>query len=384
MISPGRKSVNENPLRRLQAFGQSVWLDYIERRLIESGGLQRLIDEDGLGGVTTNPSIFDKAVEGSDAYDESIRQAAGKGMSVEEIYRLITTEDVRNAADLFRPVYEELDGRDGFVSLEVNPHLAHDLSGTMDEAPGLWAALHRPNVFIKVPATMEGLQCIRKLIADGINVNVTLLFGLKRYRMVAEAYISGLEDRAAAGLPIDRVASVASFFLSRIDVLVDELLEKFIPRGEKLALRLRGRTAISCARIAYRTYREIFEGERFLSLARLGARTQRVLWASTSTKNPAYSDTKYVEALIGRDTVNTMPMETLDAYRDHGDPALRLEQDIDEAYDNLHRLAELGVDMDRIAGQLEDEGIDKFNKPYDSLMASLEKKRRASCLPEAC
>jgi transaldolase len=253
----------------------------------------------------------------------------------------------------------------------------------MDEAPRLWAILHRPNVFIKVPATIEGLQCIRKLIADGININVTLLFGLKRYRMVADAYISGIEDRAAAGLPIDRVASVASFFLSRIDVLTDELLEKFIPRGEKLAWRLRGRTAVSCAKIAYRIYREVFEGERFRSLARLGARTQRVLWASTSTKNPEYPDTKYVEALIGPDTVNTMPMETLDAYRDHGDPALRLEQDLNEAYDNLHRLAELGVDMEKIAGQLEEEGIEKFNKPYDSLLASLEKKRSAYCLSEA-
>jgi len=376
--------LSENPLRRLQAFGQSVWLDYIDLRLIESGGLQRLIDEDGLRGVTTNPSIFDKAVEGSDAYDDSIRQAAREGMSVEEICRLITTEDVRKAADLFKPVYDELDGRDGFVSLEVNPHLAHDLSGTMDEAPMLWAALHRPNVFIKVPATVEGLQCIRKLTADGINVNVTLLFGLKRYRMVADAYISGLEDRAAAGLPIDRVASVASFFLSRIDVRIDELLEKFIPRGEKLAWRLRGRSAIACAKIAYRAYREIFEGERFQSLARMGARTQRVLWASTSTKNPEYSDTKYVEALIGPDTINTMPVETLDAYRDHGDPAFRLGQDIDEARDTLDRLAELGIDMDKIAGQLEEEGIEKFNKPYDSLMASLEKKRRASCLSEAC
>ena len=376
--------MSENPLRRLQAFGQSVWLDYIDLRLIESGGLQRLIDEDGLRGVTTNPSIFDKAVEGSDAYDDSIRQAAREGMSVEEICRLITTEDVRKAADLFKPVYDELDGRDGFVSLEVNPHLAHDLSGTMDEAPMLWAALHRPNVFIKVPATVEGLQCIRKLTADGINVNVTLLFGLKRYRMVADAYISGLEDRAAAGLPIDRVASVASFFLSRIDVRIDELLEKFIPRGEKLAWRLRGRSAIACAKIAYRAYREIFEGERFQSLARMGARTQRVLWASTSTKNPEYSDTKYVEALIGPDTINTMPVETLDAYRDHGDPAFRLGQDIDEARDTLDRLAELGIDMDKIAGQLEEEGIEKFNKPYDSLMASLEKKRRASCLSEGC
>jgi transaldolase len=254
----------------------------------------------------------------------------------------------------------------------------------MHEARRLWAVLDRPNVFIKVPATMEGLQCIRQLIAEGINVNVTLLFGLERYRMVAEAYISGLEDRAAGGLPIDRTASVASFFLSRIDVMVDPLLDKFIPRGEKLAWGLRGQTAITLARIAYGIYKETFGGERFRRLAGLGARTQRVLWASTSTKNPDYSDIKYVEALIGPNTINTLPMETLDAYRDHGDPALRLEQDPDEAYRHLDRLAELGLDMEKIAGQLEDEGIEKFNKGYDSLMESIEKKLRAFSLCEAC
>jgi transaldolase len=376
--------VNENPLRRLQTFGQSVWLDYIDRRLIRSGGLKRLIEYDGLRGVTTNPAIFDKAVEGSDAYDDSIRRAAQQGMGVEQILRLITTDDVRSAADLFRPVYDKLEGRDGFVSLEVNPHFAHDFSATVDEAQKLWAILDRPNVFIKVPATPEGLQCIRKLIAGGVNVNVTLLFGLKRYRMAADAYISGLEDRAAAGLPIDHVTSVASFFLSRIDVLVDSMLEKFAIGSDSPARRLRGRTAISCAGIAYRTYREIFEGERFLRLGRLGARTQRLLWASTGTKNPEYPDTKYVENLIGPDTVNTMPMETLEAYRDHGDPALRLERNLGEAYDDLKRLDELSVDMDRVAEKLEEEGIEKFNKPYDSLLASLEKKRRAYCLSEAC
>jgi transaldolase len=376
--------LSENPLRKLQEFGQSIWLDFIDRRLIQSGGLQHLIVEDGLRGITTNPSIFDNAVEGSDAYDDSIRQAALQGMSVEEICRLITTEDVRRAADLFRPVYDELDGRDGFVSLEVNPHFAHNVPATMDEARSLRAILDRPNVFIKVPATFEGLQCIRKLTAEGINVNVTLLFGLKRYRMVAEAYISGLEDRAAAGLSLDRAASVASFFLSRIDVLVDRILEEFIPRGEKPARHLRGRTAISCAKIAYNIYKEAFSGERFLKLARLGARAQRVLWASTSTKNPDYPDTKYVEALIGPDTVNTMPMETLEAYRDHGDPAPRLEPDLGEAYDNLKRLADLSIDIEKVASQLEEEGIEKFNKPYDSLIACLERKRSDFCLSRAC
>jgi transaldolase len=376
--------MSENPLRRLQTYGQSVWLDYLDRSLINAGGLKRLIGGDELRGVTTNPSIFDKAIGESHIYDDAIRDAVNQGMSAEQICGSLTTEDVRAAADLFRPAHDRLHGRDGFVSLEVNPHLAHDLSGTINEARRLWAVLDRPNVFIKVPATLEGLPCIRQLIAEGINVNVTLLFGLERYRMVAEAYISGLEDRAAGGLPIDRTASVASFFLSRIDVMVDPLLDKFVPRGEKLAWSLRGQIAISCAKIAYRIYRETFGGERFKRLAGLGARAQRVLWASTSTKNPEYSDIKYVEALIGPDTVNTMPMETLDAYRDHGDPAARLEQDLDNAYRNLDRLAELGLDMENIAGRLEDEGIEKFNTGYDSLMESIEKKRRAFSLCEAC
>jgi transaldolase len=379
----GRKHVNENPLRRLQTYGQSVWLDYIHRRLVDSGGLKRLIDEDGLGGVTSNPNIFDKAIEGSDVYDDTIRKAALQGKSAVQIYTSLVTEDVGKAADLFRPVYDKLDGRDGFVSLEVNPHLARDISGTLDEARRLWAIVDRPNVLIKVPATVEGLKCIRQLIAEGINVNVTLVFGLPRYRMVADAYLSGLEDRVAGGLPIDRVASVASFFLSRIDTLVDPLIEKFIQGGKRDAWELRGRTAISSARVAYRIYKEIFGAERFRRLADLDARTQRVLWASTSTKDPEYSDVKYVEALIGPDTINTMPMETLEAYRDHGDPAPRLEEDLDKAYANLDLLAKLGLDMEKITGQLEQEGIEKFNKGYDSLMENLEKKRRAVILSKA-
>jgi transaldolase len=373
--------VKENTLRKLESCGQSIWLDYIHRHLIEFGGLQRLIDEDGLRGVTSNPSIFDKAIGGSNDYDDAIRTLVREGKSVEEIYQALTTEDVGRAADIFKPVYDRLQGRDGFVSIEVNPHLAHDLQGTNEAARRLWKILSRPNVFIKVPGTLEGLHSIRQLISEGININVTLLFGLPRYRMVAEAYVSGLEDRAAKGLPIENIASVASFFLSRIDVLVDHMLEK---SGNDDARRLRGQIAVSSAKIAYQMYKKIFAGDRFLKLAGRGARTQRVLWASTSTKNPEYHDTKYVEALIGPDTINTLPMETLEAYRDHGDPASRLEDNLDEAYSNLDLLAGLGIDIDKVTQQLEDEGIEKFNKPYDSLMSKLEEKRKGICLAEAC
>jgi transaldolase len=372
--------VKENALRKLESYGQSIWLDYIHRHLIESGGLQRLIDEDGLRGVTSNPSIFDKAMEGGDVYDQAIRTLTNQGKNVEKIYQALTTEDVGRAADIFKPVHDRLKGRDGFVSIEVNPHLAHDARGTNEEARRLWKILNRPNVFVKVPATMEGLQCIRQLISEGININVTLLFGLPRYRMVAEAYISGLEDRAAKGLPIDNISSVASFFLSRIDALLDPMLEKSNADDAK---RLRGQIAISSARIAYQMYKSIF-GERFRKLAGLGAQTQRVLWASTSTKNPEYPDTKYVEALIGPDTVNTLPPETLEAYRDHGNPAPRLEDDLEEAYKNLDRLAGLGIDIDKATQQLEDEGVEKFNKPYDSLMLNLKEKRNNFCIAKAC
>ena len=279
--------MKENPLLKLHSFGQSIWLDYIQRRLIDSGELQRLIEEDGLCGMTSNPDIFEKAIEGSHDYDDAVRALARQGKNVEEIYDTLTVEDVVRAADLFRPTYDRLLGRDGFVSLEVNPHLARDTHGTVAEARRLWAALDRPNVFIKVPATLEGLQSIRQLISEGINVNVTLLFGLPRYRQVADAYISGLEARAAKGLPIEGVASVASFFLSRIDVLVDPLLEKIIEkRGAEaqIATGLRGQTAIASAKVAYRIYKEVFGSGRFRELAALGARPQRVLWASTGTQ----------------------------------------------------------------------------------------------------
>jgi transaldolase/glucose-6-phosphate isomerase len=369
--------MKENPLIKLTTFGQAIWLDYISRQMIDSGELQRLIDEDGLRGVTSNPSIFEKAIAGSRDYDDDIRFLAREGKNIQEIYEALTVADVQRAADVFRPRFEELQGADGFVSLEVNPHLAHDTPGTIAEARRLWDKLDRPNVFIKVPATRAGLPAIRQLVSEGININVTLLFGLPRYREVAEAYLSGLEERAAQGLHLN-VASVASFFLSRIDVLLDPRLEKIAQAGGSLAAAatLKGEVAIASAKVAYSIYQQIFGSQRFKGLADKGAQTQRLLWASTSTKNPAYLDTKYVEPLIGPDTVNTLPVETLKAYRDHGNPAPRLAEDLEKAAAVLQRLPELGLDLNQATQQLEDEGVEKFNQPYDSLMCTLEGKRR--------
>jgi transaldolase / glucose-6-phosphate isomerase len=373
--------VAENPLKQLERFGQSIWLDFLRRNLLVSGELQQLIDKDGLKGMTSNPSIFEKAIAGSHDYDDAIEALALEGHTAEEIYQRLTVEDVQRAADTFRPLYDETDGGDGYVSLEVSPHLARDTEGTIAEAHRLWDAVDRPNVLIKVPATPEGLPAIRRLIAAGVNVNVTLLFGLARYRKVAEAYISGLQDRLDNGQPVEGIASVASFFLSRIDVLVDPMLEERMEGDEPLsemAEGFHGQVAISSARAAYEIYQDIFHGQPFAPLAERGARVQRLLWASTSTKNPAYSDVKYVEALIGPETVNTVPLETLDAYRDHGNPEPRLETGTDRAHEVLSQLDELGIDMKAVTQQLEDEGIEKFVKPYDKLMDTLKEERHAA------
>ncbi len=370
--------MKENPLLKLTSLGQSIWLDFISRQLIVSGELKRLIEEDGLRGMTSNPAIFDKAIAGSHDYDDDIRALAQEGKGIEEIYEALTVAEVQRAADVFRPLYDRLQGSDGFVSLEVNPHLAHDTHGTISEARRLWGKLNRPNVFIKVPATLEGLPAIRQLISEGINVNVTLLFGLPRYRQVAEAYIAGLEERAARGLSL-QVASVASFFLSRIDVLLDPRLEKMAQAGgekAEAAAALTGEVAIASAKVAYIIYQEIFLAGRFKTLAAQGARTQRLLWASTSTKNPAYPDTKYVEPLIGPDTINTLPVETLNAYRDHGQPAVRLADGLEKAAAILQRLPEVEVDLNQATQELEDQGVEKFNQPYDSLLGTLEGKCR--------
>jgi transaldolase len=373
--------MKKNPLLQLEALGQSIWLDFLSRGMLVSGELVSLIQEDGVSGVTSNPAIFEKAIAQSSDYDTAIRDLARKGLSVPEIYEELVVEDIRMTADLLRPVYDRREGGDGFVSLEVSPLLAHDTAGTLIEARRLWERVNRPNLFIKVPGTWEGIPAIRQLIGEGLNINVTLLFGLPRYRAVAEAYLDGLAERATRGLPLERVASVASFFLSRIDVLVDPLLEKIAQGGgerAREAATLQGETAIACAKGAREMYQEILAGDRFTALAARGARTQRLLWASTGTKDPAYSDVKYVEPLIGPDTVNTAPLETIAAYRDHGQPALRLEQGLVEAKAVLDRLAGLGIDLGVVAQQLEDEGVDKFAKPFESLMQALERKRAAA------
>jgi transaldolase/transaldolase/glucose-6-phosphate isomerase len=360
-----------NRVKQIHEFGQSIWLDFIERRLIQSGGLQKLIDEDGIRGVTSNPAIFEKAISGSSDYDEQIAELSRESKSNDEIFYAVAIDDIKAAADLFKQVYEEeVEGADGFVSLEVSPLLARDTEGTIAQAIDLWQKVDRKNVMIKIPGTAEGLPAIRKAISEGININVTLLFGLPRYEEVAEAYISGLEDRLNAGKPIDKIASVASFFLSRIDIIVDPLL---LQKGFN---DLKGEIAIASAKKAYQMYKKIFCGERFKKLQEKGARPQRLLWASTSSKDPSSSDVKYVEALIGPDTVDTIPMETLEAFRDHGNPENRLEQDLNKAHVAMQTLKEIGINIDQITQTLEDEGIEKFNKPYEKLLKAIEDQRQ--------
>ncbi len=362
--------MRKNPLLDIQEFGQSIWLDYLDRKLFATGELARLIAEDGLRGVTSNPAIFQKAIGESDDYNEEIAALADQGLTTEEIYRQLVVADVRRAADLFRHLYDSSDGRHGYVSLEVNPHLANDTDGTLAEARMFWRRLDRPNVMIKVPATLEGLPAIRQLIAEGINVNVTLLFGLERYHRVAEAFLAGIKDRLARGEPVDRVASVASFFLSRIDVLVDKLLADR-PGGAEW----QGEAAIASARRAYQIFKEIYGDESFAKMAAVGARPQRLLWASTSAKNPAYSDVKYVEPLIGPETVNTLPVATLRAYRDHGQPGSRLEEERERTDRVLEALPGLGIELGWVSQQLEDEGVEKFNRPFDRLQEEIGSRR---------
>jgi len=373
--------MNKNPLLGLESFGQSVWLDFLRRNALDNGEIQKLIEQDGVSGLTSNPSIFEKAIAGSHDYDSAIRSMALEGKSIEEIYEALTVEDIQHAADLFRPIYDRQDGADGFVSLEVSPKLARNTAGTIAEARKLWDAVNRPNLLIKVPGTREGLPAIQQLIGEGINVNITLLFGLPRYRDVAEAYLKGLESLAAHGKPLKKIASVASFFLSRIDVLIDPQLESLRLKDNskaKIASDLHGQVAIASAKIAYQIYQEIFETERFKKLAKMGARTQRLLWASTSTKNPEYSDVIYIEPLISKDTINTIPLETLNNYRDHGQPADRLEEDTQKAYKTLDGLKNVGVNLDAETQVLEDEGVDKFSQAFEQLMITLQDKRAAS------
>ena len=355
-----------NRVKQIHSFGQSIWLDFINREIIKSGELKKLIDEDGVRGVTSNPAIFEKAITSSSDYDADIAELAKTTNDNEELFFGLAVKDIQSATDLFKGVYEESKGIDGYVSLEVSPFLALKEKETAEQAEKLWKAVDRKNVMIKIPGTKPGLGAIRSSIAKGININVTLLFGLPRYEEVTEAYISGLEDHLAAGHSIGHISSVASFFLSRIDVLVDPLLD------EKGAPELKGEVAIASAKKAYEIYKRVFSGPRWEKLAAQGAQPQRLLWASTSSKNPAFKDTKYVEALIGPDTVDTVPLETIEAFRDHGIAENTLEQGLTEATATLAKLKSIGIDIDKITQQLEDEGVDKFNKPFEKLLQAIE------------
>lgn len=362
-----------NPLRGLRDQGQSVWLDYIRRDLMTSGELKRLVEEDGLRGLTSNPSIFESAISRSADYDRSIQAitSAQRDISTQDLFEKLAMEDIQMAADVLKPVHDSSEGTDGFVSLEVSPHLAYDTDGTVAEARRLWHAVQRPNLLIKVPATPEGIPALETLMGEGINVNVTLMFSLAHYEAVAAAYIRGLEHNRHP----EKAASVASFFVSRVDTAVDPLLEKI---GTPEALALRGKIAIANSRRVYGRFREIFYGSAFTGQKARGGRVQRPLWGSTSTKNPAYSDVLYVETLIGPDTVNTVPLDTLNAFRDHGQVRPTLLENVEEASQTLGRLPGLGIDLDAITEKLQSDGVAAFAASYDKLLAALEEKRKAT------
>ena len=374
--------MNTNPLTELHKLGQSFWLDNINRPLITSGELKRLVEEDGLRGVTSNPTIFEKAITESDAYDEEFAQAVkeSKSFAVASVTSALTTSDIKQGCDVLRPVFDESDGCDGFVSLEVGPQLAHDTEGTIKEAAELHERVNRQNLMIKVPATPEGVPAIEELIGRGISVNVTLMFAIEVYEQVAEAYLKGLEKRAACGESIKEISSVASIFISRVDTKVDKLIEAKIAEtadaSDKEKLRnLLGKVAIANAKAMYTRYLEIFgDNERWNKLKEKEANPQRLLWASTSVKNPAYSDNYYVEALIGQDTVDTMPPATVDSFRDHGKAAATLNQNLNDAPKTLDELKSYGIDLDQALQDLQDEGVASFLKSFENLTAALTKK----------
>ncbi len=368
-----------NPLKALHEFGQSPWLDYIRRSLITSGELQRLIDEDGLMGVTSNPAIFEKAITGSNDYAEALAEYDPENLDAPTLYERLAIKDIQDAADILRQVYDRTNRRDGYVSLEVSPYLAQDTQGTIDEARRLWKAVDRPNLMVKVPATPEGVPAIQTLISEGININVTLLFSQDAYKSVAEAYIAGLEAFAASGGEVARVASVASFFISRIDSMIDSLCDAKLKAGatgdDKARLEnLKGKVAIANARLTYQIYKDLFSGERWDKLAAHNAQTQRILWASTGTKNPSYSDVLYIDELIGPDTVNTIPPATWDAYRDHGKRRASLEENLAGAQATMDDLAAAGISMDEVTSTLLLDAVRLFAEPFDKLLNSLDRK----------
>ena len=366
-----------NPLVELTKSGQSIWYDGIERQLITSGELKRLIDEYEIRGITSNPTIFEKAIDSSNDYSDQLREQAERQKSASEIFEALAVRDIQMAADLLAPVFDKTDGADGFVSLECSPLLAHDTAATIEEVRHLWRVLDRKNVMIKIPATTEGFPAVEQCIYEGININITLIFSLESYKRTVEAYLRGLERRVEEGKPIDRIASVASFFISRIDTAVDKQLEDRIGRAdtpkEKEELEsLLGRIAIANAKMAYQVFKEVFHSNRFAVLGTQGARVQRPLWASTSAKNPAYPDVYYVEALIGPETVNTVPPGTLKAFRDHGRVSISLEENLQEEVLVLARLEEAGIVLDHVTQQALDEGVSLFSRSFEKLMSAIQ------------
>jgi transaldolase len=370
-----------NPFLELKALGQSVWLDDIDRGQLRSGLFQRLIDEDGLSGATGNPTIFEHSITHDTTYDQQMQQLLVLRKNSQEIYEALAMTDVSTVADLLRPTYERTNGQDGFVSIEVSPYLAHDTEGTLSEVRRFWETIDRLNLMVKIPSTPEGVPAIRQALSEGININITLIFSVENYRQVAEAYLSALEDRLAAGKDISRIASVASFFVSRVDVLVDKLLEDKMKAtsvsAEQQKLKaLQGKAAIANARVAYQEFKRLFGTPRFEALRHHGARVQRPLWASTGTKNPAYRDVLYVEELIGPDTVNTMPLKTLESFRDHGRVHLSIEEDIPQAGAVSAALQAAGIDYDQVTRQLQEEGVQKFIDSFDTLFHCIDNKRK--------
>ena len=371
----------ENPLVGLQKIGQSIWLDFLSRELINSGALKRLVDE-GVTGVTSNPSIFQKAISGSGDYDQSLREMLRAGVREEkELFFGLAMKDVADAADMLRPVYDETGGMDGFISIEVSPDIAYDADATVLEAGHLFSTIGRKNILVKVPGTKQALPAIEQLVSEGININVTLLFSVKRYEEVMDAYISGLEKRLKAGQSIDEIWSVASFFVSRVDTTVDRLLEAELSRAgseagrERLLKGLTGGAAVANAKIAYRKYREVFSSSRFTDLKGKGANVQRLLWGSTSAKNPAYSDIKYVQELIGPGIINTVPEDTMQAFKDHGEARVTIEDGCEAAEGLVRELGSLGIDIEAVAAGLEQEGVKAFSDAFFSLLEEIAKKR---------
>ena len=368
-----------NRLIALHEAGQSVWLDFIDRTILKNGDLARMIREDALSGMTSNPTIFEKALAEGNAYDDQIKSAP-PGLTAWDLFELVETTDVRTACDLFADTYTGANSGDGYVSIEVSPGVSNDTAGSIAEATRLWSTVGRPNVMVKIPGTAAGIPAIRALIAEGVNVNITLLFSIDAHAQVIEAYLGGLEDRVAAGKDISGIASVASFFVSRVDSEVDKRLDAIAASGDAAtkdrAMALKGRAAIANAQLAYQLFKERFSGDRWAKLAAKGARLQRPLWASTSTKNPAYRDVIYVEELIGPDTVNTMPPATVVAFRDHGIVERRVDRNIREAQRVMEQLAELGIDFKNVTDKLLTDGLASFQKSFDSLIAGLEQKTK--------